>query len=98
MSKLTKREQELYDEFKILCDKLADKHQGISIGNKFRAEGRVWLTYKRSGKRTNWAYVYPDQYRINTFYDCNLWGFTLESQETIVNFLRSKLNNYEDRN
>lgn len=95
MSKLTKQEIELFDEFKELCDKLSKYTISVSVGNKFKPTGRVILTYKRSGKQTRWAYLYTEDYRINTFYDCNLWGFTIESQVKIVEFLKQKLNEYE---
>lgn len=97
MPKLTKQEIALFEEFKELCDKLSKYTISVSVGNKFKPTGRVILTYKRSGKTTRWAYVYTEDYRINTFYDCSLHGFNLESQVKIVNFLKEKLSEYEKK-
>jgi hypothetical protein len=86
----TMAEQLLYVQFCFLCYCIGQFTEMIVLGSKFGygAIQPIWVTYKKSGERTKWVYIFPQDKCIHNIHNMYFWSVTIESQRTIIKELR----------
>lgn len=89
----TAAEQLLYVQFCFLCYCIHQFTEMVVLGSKFGYGGEqpIWVEYKKSGERTKWVYIFPEDRCIHNIHNMYFWSVTIESQRTIIKELRAYL-------